>query len=967
MKTPPIRIRNAHKYYNRGRNNQLHVMDNINLELPEQGMVAVFGRSGCGKTTLLNAVGGLDRIATGSIELFGQDIRKNTDTLRNQYVGYIFQNYYLNVNDTIFENVAAALRLCGVTDEALIAQRVMTALSNVDMAKFRDRTPDTLSGGQQQRVAIARAIVKAPAILLCDEPTGNLDEANTVLVMDILKELSKSRLVLLVTHEAHLVDHYCDRVIEIVDGHIASDRVNQEANGYVTRNKNHIYLGELPKTQTDIPGVTVEYYGEPTDTIRLRVINQNGKLYLKAEGTPVKLLDEGSEIKLMEGVFNETPTHLASVHGKTLDMSCLTPVEGKNYGRLYHWKNATVSAWRENFSKRKKKGRGLLRACLLLLAMVLVFMTAAFGAGLGQATTLLKDHNKNLFYIPLDPEKNYTPLRQEMSLHGDYGRLIGADIDYSYYLQFTSAPFMTTRSTVIGAQGIANSIDTLEDPRIAAGTGELSKASDILITTAFADKLIESATVHYLDEYDDMVNLVTADRIYPLDFKLRIVGVVESDELFFYMDSMTFARVICDSYLYSVSVAPASESDIQKKPGEGEVICTSSEYHVGDKVTLNGLPLTVSHVLPYPDSMIDLSGYVLAMHGRDISKEIREYKNNIPNGTDPSVTKWTVLFEYYFPYYPEYCRWRIRSMYPKDIKLDEWLVAEFGNVSAFANLMGEGSAEACAAYLYHEEKGAYPSEMELYSFLAERGSDIEGMCDYSNYYNEFDMFIARQWEDQKGTEQNVFILNDADYIRLANGVGAFENYNSPSPFECLSFGGSPYYTHHFMIHSRDSEVTAAYLTELLGEDGFISPEDVLSRAFADIRTTVIVAVVTVLAVIALMCLCVYFIMRSSFMSRVREVGIQRAIGVSEKNLSFRFAVETALLLLLTTVPGYLLSAWFIASLRNAPLISDVFYFPWWLGVLLFGVLLSASLLFGLIPVWTLLRKTPSEILSKYDI
>ena len=198
MTKSPVRITNAHKYYNKGKSNQLHVMDNVSLELPEQGLVAIFGRSGCGKTTLLNTVGGLDKIASGSIELFGQNIKTDTDTLRNKYVGYIFQNYNLSLTDTVFENVAAALRLCGLTDETDISERVMAALRNVDMDKYRDRTPDTLSGGQQQRVAIARAIVKCPAIILADEPTGNLDEANTVLVMDILKELSKTRLVLLV-------------------------------------------------------------------------------------------------------------------------------------------------------------------------------------------------------------------------------------------------------------------------------------------------------------------------------------------------------------------------------------------------------------------------------------------------------------------------------------------------------------------------------------------------------------------------------------------------------------------------------------------------------------------------------------------------------------------------------------------------------------------------------------------------
>jgi ABC-type antimicrobial peptide transport system permease subunit len=170
-----------------------------------------------------------------------------------------------------------------------------------------------------------------------------------------------------------------------------------------------------------------------------------------------------------------------------------------------------------------------------------------------------------------------------------------------------------------------------------------------------------------------------------------------------------------------------------------------------------------------------------------------------------------------------------------------------------------------------------------------------------------------------------------------------------------------------MIRSSDPAATEAYLTEKLGADGYLTPSDVFDQLFAEMRQAVTITVITVAAVIALMCLCVFFIMRSSFMSRVREVGILRAIGVTKKNLTFRFAVETAMLLLLTVVPGYGLSFWFIGSLNGAPLLSEMFYFPVWLGVGLFVILAAVTLVFGVLPAITLLRKTPSEILSKYDI
>ena len=166
-----IRIQNLHKFFNKGRQNEIHVINDVSLDLPERGMVAIFGKSGCGKTTLLNVIGGLDKYAEGALTIENQSIRENTDVIRNQYIGYIFQNYNLNKAESCFENVADALRLCGMTDEAEIEARVMAALANVDMDKYSKRTPDTLSGGQQQRIAIARAIVKNPRIILADEPT----------------------------------------------------------------------------------------------------------------------------------------------------------------------------------------------------------------------------------------------------------------------------------------------------------------------------------------------------------------------------------------------------------------------------------------------------------------------------------------------------------------------------------------------------------------------------------------------------------------------------------------------------------------------------------------------------------------------------------------------------------------------------------------------------------------------------
>ena len=974
----PVRITNAHKYYNKGKSNQLHVMDNVTLELPEQGLVAIFGRSGCGKTTLLNTVGGLDKIASGSIELFGQNVKEDTDTLRNKYVGYIFQNYNLSLTDTVFENVAAALRLCGLTDETDISERVMAALRNVDMDKYCDRTPDTLSGGQQQRVAIARAIVKCPAIILADEPTGNLDEANTVLVMDILKELSKTRLVLLVTHEANLVDHYCDRIIEIVDGRVVSDRLNEGANGYVTRNKNHIYLGELEKVESAAPGVTLEYYGRPMGEIKLRLVNQNGKLFLKAEGAPVKILDEGSEIKLMEGVFDETPAELATAHGRTLDMSRLTPVEGKTYGRLYHWKNAAASAWRENFGKKHKKGKKLLRTCLFLLAVTLVFMTASFGADFSSYETLIKDHNENAFYVPIDPEIDYGFLRDEMGNHGlSYARIMGGNLlNNTESVYFKAATFMTAESVSLQAEAVFQDVANAKDLQVAdeySGVNVLASETDVLITTALADKLLESSTVGYLDEYADLVGMVSGRSFYELGgAHLRIAGVVVSDDLTVYMSSRAFNTYMMSCYLY---LAATNASDLGMTVAEGEVIVVDEgtdakvDHSVGAKLTLNGIDLTVSRVIRRYTDMANYPDFVKDTYGEYIILTPEDYLKTLPEGSDPEAAYWEWLLDHYFKYVPDFYHNKITTLQSyEDVSIDEWAVAEKGSVSAYANILGMDPLHLCGAYLYHEHYGEYPTNAQLDEYAVENVSLIKSMIEYGDsLYDEYNRFMDQYWSGYRISYS--YVLSDADYAKLVNGAGAFENVMIENPYYKWEYEmyDEVYYSNHLMIVSEDPAATEAYLTETLGENGFFSPDDVRDQISAEYRKGVLIVVITVTAVIALMCLCVFFIMRSSFMSRVREVGILRAIGVTKKNLTFRFAVETALLLLLTVVPGYLLSAWFIGSLKDAPLLSEFFYYPLWLSAGIFVILAAVTLIFGVLPALTLLRKTPSEILSKYDI
>ena len=164
----------------------------------------------------MNILGGLERADDGKITIDGEVLGNNVDYIRNKKIGFIFQNYYLEHGYTIAEIMNNAMLIAGFKDKKEIERRSEEVLRIVDMERFKNKQGDALSGGQKQRVAIARALIKGADIILADEPTGNLDAQNTYKIMDILKEISKTKLVVLVTHEVTLIKKYADKLLSLL-------------------------------------------------------------------------------------------------------------------------------------------------------------------------------------------------------------------------------------------------------------------------------------------------------------------------------------------------------------------------------------------------------------------------------------------------------------------------------------------------------------------------------------------------------------------------------------------------------------------------------------------------------------------------------------------------------------------------------------------------------------------------------
>ncbi|MGN0817402.1 MAG: ABC transporter ATP-binding protein, partial [Candidatus Coproplasma sp.] len=205
---------------------EVHALKGVSIKFRKNEFVSILGPSGCGKTTLLNIIGGLDHYTSGDLIIEGKSTKEYSDrewdTYRNHSIGFIFQSYHLIPHQTILQNVELALMISGVSKRER-RRRAMEALEKVGLKDKINNRPNQLSGGQAQRVAIARALINDPEIVLADEPTGALDSKTSVQIMELLKEIAKDRLVIMVTHNPELAQKYSTRIIKLLDGEVVGD------------------------------------------------------------------------------------------------------------------------------------------------------------------------------------------------------------------------------------------------------------------------------------------------------------------------------------------------------------------------------------------------------------------------------------------------------------------------------------------------------------------------------------------------------------------------------------------------------------------------------------------------------------------------------------------------------------------------------------------------------------------------
>ncbi|MCQ2087625.1 MAG: ABC transporter ATP-binding protein/permease [Bacilli bacterium] len=301
-----LEVKDLKKYYKTKGGAEVHALDGVTIQFPETGMVFLLGKSGSGKSTLLNVAGGLDRPDSGEIIVKGKSSKDFTqsdfDSYRNTFVGFVFQEYNILNEFNVETNIALALELQGKKSDTATVNEL---LKTVDLEGLGKRHPNTLSGGQKQRIAIARALIKSPEIIMADEPTGALDSNTGKQVLDTLKKLSETKLVIIVSHDREFAEHYADRIIELKDGKVLTDNTKTYVSP-ASENENIQEISENTIRIKDISKLSDEEAGKI-----LKKIKTDGELIISGDEDKLaafkkaaKISDDGSSEKFIDTDVN---------------------------------------------------------------------------------------------------------------------------------------------------------------------------------------------------------------------------------------------------------------------------------------------------------------------------------------------------------------------------------------------------------------------------------------------------------------------------------------------------------------------------------------------------------------------------------------------------------------------------------------------------------------------------------------
>ena len=982
-----LEIRNIVKNYETG-SETVHALKGVSIAFRESELVSILGQSGCGKTTLLNIIGGLDQYTSGDLIINGQSTKQyksaDWDIYRNHSVGFIFQSYNLIPHQSVLSNVELALTLSGVS-KAERRRRAKEALEKVGLGNQLNKRPNQMSGGQMQRVAIARALVNDPDILLADEPTGALDSETSIQIMELVKEIAKDRLVIMVTHNPELAEKYSTRIVKLLDGQIVGDSDPFDP----AKEPAH---SEVRKTEVTKGQKTSMSFLTALSLSKNNLMTKKGRTFLTSFAGSIGIIG----IALILSLSNGVQEYINSVERSTL---ASFPVSIQHETVDYTSLMTSMMNVRDNAEENRDPDR--------------IYTNDISTEMMKTMLSEMQTNNLAEFkeYLESDPDG------------------IGASIEeiqYSYdsnlYIYGHSADgdiMQINPSTVMSAmmgQSMADNVSQMTNTYSSLmGSSSMSSydAFRELLSTDMLKTEYEVLAGRLPEAYNEVVVLVT-DRNELSDVTLYTLGLRDQGELEGMMSSVMAGESfdldtgdLSFSYddLMGMEFSMLTAPEFYQKNDDGTWTDMRSDSEFMEQAAENGLKLKVVGILkPDADSLISSTnsggiGYTHALTEYMIDKTnsselVKEQKEN------PDVDVFTGIEfpkadeEEEQPMSQSEAMEMLTGMLTEEqrTKLNEGIMAaitEEQQAQIQSAMMGMVSDEqmnsimmgvltpeqltqlqsgADVNSLLTDAQKAQMSAQIAASLTAEQNAELStmmnGMVDPTKMYTIFMQVLTtdqlRQLMDMTKEPETT----DATYDGNLKLLGVAE-LSEPSSMKiyAIDFESKEKIT-QLIEKYNDSKIADDNQADVINYTDYVG---LMMSSVSDIINAISYILIAFVAIsLIVSSIMIGIITYISVLERTKEIGILRAMGASKRDISNVFNAETLIVGFSAGVIGIavtlLLNIPINIIIENITGIANVALLPWQGGVILVVISMLLTLIAGLVPAGVAAKKDPVEAL-----
>lgn len=982
-----LEIRNIVKNYETG-SETVHALKGVSIAFRESELVSILGQSGCGKTTLLNIIGGLDQYTSGDLIINGQSTKQyksaDWDIYRNHSVGFIFQSYNLIPHQSVLSNVELALTLSGVS-KAERRRRAKEALEKVGLGNQLNKRPNQMSGGQMQRVAIARALVNDPDILLADEPTGALDSETSIQIMELVKEIAKDRLVIMVTHNPELAEKYSTRIVKLLDGQIVGDSDPFDP----AKEPAH---SEVRKTEVTKGQKTSMSFLTALSLSKNNLMTKKGRTFLTSFAGSIGIIG----IALILSLSNGVQEYINSVERSTL---ASFPVSIQHETVDYTSLMTSMMNVRDNAEENRDPDR--------------IYTNDISTEMMKTMLSEMQTNNLAEFkeYLESDPDGISASIEEIQYSYDSnlyiYGHSADGDI-----MQINPS---TVMSAMMG-QSMADNVSQMTNTYSSLmGSSSMSSydAFRELLSTDMLKTEYEVLAGRLPEAYNEVVVLVT-DRNELSDVTLYTLGLRDQGELEGMMSSVMVGESfdldtgdLSFSYddLMGMEFSMLTAPEFYQKNDDGTWTDMRSDSEFMEQAAENGLKLKVVGILkPDADSLISSTnsggiGYTHALTEYMIDKTnsselVKAQKEN------PDVDVFTGIEfpkadeEEEQPMSQSEAMEMLTGMLTEEqrTKLNEGIMAaitEEQQAQIQSAMMGMVSDEqmnsimmgvltpeqltqlqsgADVNSLLTDAQKAQMSAQIAASLTAEQNAELStmmnGMVDPTKMYTIFMQVLTtdqlRQLMDMTKEPETT----DATYDGNLKLLGVAE-LSEPSSMKI--------YATDFESKEKITQLIEKYNDSKIADDNqadvinYTDYVGLMMSSVSDIINAISYILIAFVAIsLIVSSIMIGIITYISVLERTKEIGILRAMGASKRDISNVFNAETLIVGFSAGVIGIavtlLLNIPINIIIENITGIANVALLPWQGGVILVVISMLLTLIAGLVPAGVAAKKDPVEAL-----